>query len=99
MKNFLAFLLLFAPVLILAQNSYTLISNGNVIDVRNGKIVKEASVLIKDGIIQEVFTNKKMKLPPGTAIIDAASKYVMPGMTDAHIHFCQSGGLYTRPDA
>ncbi len=22
----------------------------------------------------------------------------MPGMTDAHIHFFQSGGLYTRPD-
>jgi hypothetical protein len=24
---------------------------------------------------------------------------VMPGMTDAHIHFSQSGSLYTRPDA
>jgi predicted amidohydrolase YtcJ len=23
----------------------------------------------------------------------------MPGMTDAHVHFFQSGGLYTRPDA
>ena len=25
-------------------------------------------------------------------------KYAMPGMTDGHIHFFQSGGLYTRPD-
>ena len=23
----------------------------------------------------------------------------MPGLTDAHVHFFQSGGLYTRPDA
>jgi imidazolonepropionase-like amidohydrolase len=99
MKHFLSFLLILAPWFTWAQNNYILISNANVLDVRNGKMVKEASVLIKDGIIQEVFTNKKMKLPPGTAVIDGTSKFVIPGMTDAHIHFFQSGGLYTRPDA
>jgi imidazolonepropionase-like amidohydrolase len=99
MRHLLIFLLAIAPVLIYAQNNYTLISNTNVIDVRSGKVIKEASVLIKDDLIQEVFTNKKMKLPPGTTVLDGTSKYVMPGMTDAHIHFFQSGGLYTRPDA
>ena len=82
-----------------AQSSYTVISNGNVIDVRNGKILKATSILFKDGIIEEVLPTKKMKLPAGTVVIEGTSKYVIPGMTDAHIHFFQSGGLYTRPDA
>ena len=99
MKHILTFLLIFCAALVLAQNKYTVISNTNVIEVRNGQVTKEASVLIRDGVIHEVFTNKKMKLPPGTVVIDGTSKYVIPGMTDAHIHFFQSGGLYTRPDA
>lgn len=32
-------------------------------------------------------------------VIDGTGKFLMPGMIDAHIHFFQSGGLYTRPDA
>jgi hypothetical protein len=99
MKHLLVFLLTLTPLLIFGQNNYTLISNTNVIDVRNGKITKDASILIKDRLIEEVFTSKRMKLPPGTTVIDGALKYVIPGLTDAHIHFFQSGGLYTRPDA
>ncbi len=82
----------------LAQTNHVLISNTNVIDVTTGKVIKEASVLFKDGLIQDVFTNKKYKLPATTTVIDGTGKYVMPGMTDAHIHFCQTGGIYTRPD-
>ncbi|HYC83718.1 MAG TPA: amidohydrolase family protein, partial [Chryseosolibacter sp.] len=99
MKHLLVALLVCCTSFASAQKSFTLISNTNVIDVKNGKAIKDASVLIGDGIIQEVFTGKKMKLPPGTHVIDGTSKYVIPGMTDAHIHFFQSGGLYTRPDA
>lgn len=99
MKHILTFILIFCHALVFAQNKYTVISNANVIDVRTGQVQKEASVLVKDDVIQEVFTNKKMKLPPGTVVIDGTSKYVIPGMTDAHIHFFQSGGLYARPDA
>jgi imidazolonepropionase-like amidohydrolase len=99
MRNVLSFVLMLAPLLNLAQSKQILISNGNVVDVRTGKITKDASVLIRDGIIQEVFTSKKMKLSPETEIIDGTSKFIIPGMTDAHIHFFQSGSLYTRPDA
>ena len=37
--------------------------------------------------------------PPGARVIDGTGKWVMPGMVDAHVHFFQTGGLYTRPDA
>ncbi len=31
-------------------------------------------------------------------VIDGFGKFAIPGHTDAHVHFFQSGGLYTRPD-
>jgi imidazolonepropionase-like amidohydrolase len=95
----LLLVLSFLPATLLAQENYTLISNTNVVGVSSGRLLTETSVLIKDGLIEDVFKNKKFKLPPGTVVIDGATKYVIPGMTDAHIHFSQSGGLYTRPDA
>jgi imidazolonepropionase-like amidohydrolase len=94
----LLLLLTLCPFLGAAQSNHTLISNTNVIDVTTGKVIKEASVLFKDGLIQEVFTSKKYKLPPNSTVIDGSGKYVVPGMTDAHIHFFQTGGIYTRPD-
>src|SRR5882762_8516821 len=97
MRNLLILLVL-VPFLCAAQSNHTVISNANVIDVTTGKVIRNASVLFKDGVIQDVFTDKKYKLPPNSSVIDGTGKYVMPGMTDAHIHFFQTGGLYTRPD-
>jgi imidazolonepropionase-like amidohydrolase len=94
----LALLFFLAPILTFAQKNFTLISNTNVVDVATGNVIKDASVLFKDGVIQDVFTNKRYKLAPDTKVIDGTGKFVIPGMTDAHIHFFQSGGLYTRPD-
>jgi imidazolonepropionase-like amidohydrolase len=34
----------------------------------------------------------------GAEIIDASGKFIIPGLVDSHIHFFQSGSLYTRPD-
>lgn len=99
MKQFLLAVGMLATLHCIAQDEFVLIANTNVVDVATGKIIREASVLMKDGVIQDVFTNKRYKLPGGTSVIDGTAKYVMPGMTDAHIHFFQSGGLYTRPDA
>jgi imidazolonepropionase-like amidohydrolase len=38
-------------------------------------------------------------VPKDTAVIRLDGKYITPGLVDGHIHFFQSGGLYTRPDA
>ena len=32
-------------------------------------------------------------------VIDCKGKFVLPGYIDTHVHFFQSGGLFTRPDA
>jgi imidazolonepropionase-like amidohydrolase len=77
----------------------TLIKNVTVIDVVKGKAVTEQSVLINNGKIEQVGPAKKIQMPANAVAIDGTGKFLMPGMTDAHIHFFQSGSLYTRPDA
>lgn len=75
------------------------ISNVNVVDVKTGKILPDQRVTIRNNNIIEVGPAKKIKPIEGATHIDGTGKYLMPGLTDAHIHFFQSGGLYTRPDA
>jgi imidazolonepropionase-like amidohydrolase len=75
------------------------ITNVNVVDVKTGKIISGQNVIIENGRITTVGPANKMKLPHVDTTILATGKYLMPGMVDAHIHFFQSGGLYTRPDA
>lgn len=81
------------------QAQQTVISNVNMVDVKTGKIIPGQSVIINGEKIEQAGAVNKIKSPAGAQIIDGTGKYLMPGMTDAHIHFFQSGGLYTRPDA
>jgi imidazolonepropionase-like amidohydrolase len=79
--------------------SQMVIRNVNVVDVENQKILKGFDVVSMNGKITYVGNQRKYKLPAGTTVIDGTGKYLMPGFTDAHIHFFQTGGIYTRPDA
>lgn len=74
------------------------ISKVNVVNVLTGKLDIDQTVLIDSQRIMASGPSKKIKLPANATLIDGSGKYLMPGMTDAHIHFFQSGGLYTRPD-
>ncbi len=86
---------LFVHSCVIAQ---VLIKNTNVIDVENKKVLSGYDVVVLDGRITSVDKGKQYKLPPGTEVIDGTGKWLVPGFSDAHVHFFQSGGLYTRPD-
>src|SRR6185295_9440980 len=70
----------------------------NIVNVITGKIDADQTIVITNGRITAVGPFKKTKIPANISPRDASGKYMMPGMTDAHIHFFQSAGLYTRPD-
>lgn len=74
------------------------ITHANLIDVNSNKTLADQTIVIEHDRILATGPSKKLKVPAGATVIDATGKYVMPGMTDAHIHFFQTGGLYTRPD-
>jgi len=61
--------------------------------------VRDAVVVIDGETIEAVGAQGETPIPDGATVVDASGKYVMPGMVDGHVHFFQSGGLYTRPDA
>jgi len=77
------------------KQAKTYIINANIVDVENQKILNGLTVVIEGNRI--VFVGE-LQAPPNANVIDAKGKYLMPGMVDAHVHFFQSGGLYTRPD-
>lgn len=89
-------LVLLFSIPIIAQ---TYITNVNIADVENQKILPNQTIVIIDDIITTIKSSKKVKSPENANIIDGTGKYIFPGLTDAHIHFFQNGGLYTRPDA
>ncbi|MBL7742055.1 MAG: amidohydrolase family protein [Chitinophagaceae bacterium] len=83
-------------ITLFSQSVY--ISNITLIDVKTGKAIPGQTVVINGEKIEQVAAINKIKIPAGAQVIDGTAQFLMPGMTDAHIHFFQSGGLYTRPD-
>jgi len=60
--------------------------------------IPDAVVLIDGDRIRAVGSRAQVALPKGITIVDGRGKWVAPGLIDAHVHFFQSGGAYTRPD-
>jgi len=57
------------------------------------------TIVIAGDKIQLAGRGITLELPQGAKLIDGRGKYVIPGLVDSHVHFFQSGNLYTRPDA
>ncbi|WP_165733716.1 amidohydrolase family protein [Polaribacter sp. 20A6] len=98
MKNklLLTFTFLVSSFSLFAQ---TYITNVTVVDVEKQKLVSNQTIEITNNLISNIRKSTKIKLPKNATIIDGTGKYIAPGLVDAHIHFFQNGGLYTRPDA
>lgn len=56
------------------------------------------TVVIRGARIESLGPRDSVTVPKGATVIDGHGKWVVPGLTDAHVHFFQSGNLYTRPD-
>lgn len=81
------------------SSAQLLIRNTNVVDVENQKILQGYDVLAMNGKIVSVGKALKVKNVDSKNIIDGSGKWLIPGLADAHVHFFQSGGIFTRPDA
>src|ERR1051326_2825951 len=58
----------------------------------------DSTVVITGDRIAAVGPAATTAVPTGATVIDGHGKWVIPGLIDGHVHFFQSGGLYTRPD-
>jgi imidazolonepropionase-like amidohydrolase len=73
--------------------------NGTLINPGTAKIMPNALVVIEGDHINAVGDQATAVSTKGAQIVDCKDKFILPGYIDTHVHFFQSGGLFTRPDA
>ena len=71
---------------------------GTVINPADGKIIENAVLVIDGEKIESMASRREAGVPVGSKWIDCEGKFILPGYMDTHIHFFQSGDLFTRPD-
>ncbi|MEP7067588.1 MAG: amidohydrolase family protein [Usitatibacter sp.] len=62
-------------------------------------LARDQTLIISGSHIEAIGPAGSTAIPKGAKVIDAKGKWVIPGLVDSHVHFFQSGNLYTRPDA
>jgi len=75
--------------------------NGTLINPGSSQIVQNATIVIDGDRIAAAGDAKALGPAAGgknARIIDCKDKFILPAYIDTHIHFFQSGDLFTRPD-
>ena len=73
--------------------------NGTLINPMTEVVLPGAHVLIDNDRVVGFGNEITFDLPKDARKIDCKGKFILPGYIDTHIHFFQSGDLFTRPDA
>ncbi len=76
----------------------TALVGATVWDGTGSAAIRDGVVLLAGERVQAVGPRGQVKVPADALTLDVKGKWIVPGLIDAHIHFFQSAGLYTRPD-
>ena len=72
--------------------------NGTLINPATNRIMADAIIVIDGAHIADFGKSKIMSTPKDAHTIDCKGKFILPGYIDTHVHFFQSGDIFTRPD-
>ena len=84
MKIILTLIALFYSILLSAQSTY--LHCGKLIDTKNGKVLNEMTIIVKDHKIVDVLKGYINPSAKNDQAINLKSKTVMPGLIDMHVH-------------
>src|SRR5450759_2383616 len=70
-----------------AQESVTVIRGGTLIDGNGGAPRENISIVIAGNRIKSISPGAPANVPADAKVIDAAGKYILPGLWDTHIHY------------
>ncbi|WP_376743001.1 adenine deaminase [Ensifer canadensis] len=69
------------------------IRNGKWVNVYSGEIIPQTDIAVKAGRFAYVGADASHTIGEGTKVVDAAGRYLVPGLCDAHMHV--ESGLVT----
>ena len=58
----------------------------NVIPMDRERVLRDQTVVVRDGLISEVGDARRVRVPQGALRIDGRGKYLLPGLVDMHTH-------------
>ena len=58
----------------------------NVVPMDRERVLSHQTVIVRDGLINEIGDTKRVKVPKDAQRIDGAGKFLIPGLTDMHVH-------------
>ncbi len=64
----------------------TLFRNVHVITADGGPMLRDHSVLTRDGRIDRIAPATEIDPPPGAAVVEGAGRVLVPGLCDLHVH-------------
>src|SRR5947207_762256 len=94
-------LLLTSAVFLAAQqqaSGVVVVQGATLINGTGSSSIRNSAIVIEGGRIRDIGPRNEVRVPGNAQVVDARGKWVIPGLIDAHVHFSQSGGIYTRPD-
>jgi imidazolonepropionase-like amidohydrolase len=65
------------------DNSPLALTNANVVNVRDGRVTSNVTIVLREGRIASVGSGPA---PAGVRVLDLKGRYIMPGLIDAHTH-------------
>lgn len=84
MKIILTLSALFCSIILSAQSTY--LHCGKLIDTKNGKVLNEMTIIVKDHKITDVLKGYISPTVENDRAVNLKSKTVMPGLIDMHVH-------------
>ncbi|MBC7230242.1 MAG: amidohydrolase family protein [Actinobacteria bacterium] len=74
-----------------------LIRNAEIVDVLTGAVLHRRGILVRDGRIEDILTEKKAAEIGGMTSLDAGGRFVIPGLINAHCHMILTSTLRFGP--
>ena len=79
----------------LAHRPAVAITDVTIVDVTDGRLVRNRTVIIRDGRIVSVGRPTDVSIPAGADVVDGRGRYLVPGLADMHVHLYTEGDLFT----
>jgi hypothetical protein len=64
----------------------TAFTNVTILTMRPEGVLPDQVVLVRNGLIAKLGSKASVTIPPGATVIDGQGGYLLPGLTDMHVH-------------